>query len=409
MQQAQGKQILEQAFAEFNQQSAQLQNAYDILQGQVGVLTEELAAARSERIKQLAEKERLASRLERLLEALPGGVVVLDGDGKIIEFNPAALHMLGEPLLGRDWQNVIKRACATNADGELRLADGKRISLSTRRLVVEPGQILLLTDVTETRQLQTLLERNQRLSEMGQMAARLAHQIRTPLSSAMLYSSHLQRSTLAADKRQRYAGKVTARMQQLERMVDDMLVFARGGRSASEAFSAAGLLNDVSQALEAQLGDNDLITVNIEPTIVPLHGNREALLGALCNLGSNALQAGDGGAVVSFTARAGSNEDVEIIVEDDGPGMSKETQARVFEPFFTTRPAGTGLGLAVVQSTARAHGGEVSVESRLGEGTSFTIRISNGTTDQALPSAVNQGAAEAAHGQTDALYLPTAC
>ncbi|NNF16998.1 MAG: PAS domain-containing protein [Gammaproteobacteria bacterium] len=390
MNQADGAQILKQAFAAFNEQSVQLENSYRELQEQVEVLTRELAAARSERLLQLAEKERLASRLERLLDTLPGGVVVLDGEGRISEFNPVALEMLGEPLQGREWRDVMKRARATNAQGELQLESGRRISLARRRLVAEPGQIILLTDVTETRHLQSLLERNQRLSEMGEMAARLAHQIRTPLSCAMLYSSHLQRTTLTTERRQRYAGKVTSRLQQLERMVDDMLVFARGGRSASEAFSVTGLFDEVAQVLEAQLGHADRIIIDDCTDIAPLRGNREALLGALCNLGNNAIQAGDGNAIIRFTAASLPGGDVELTVIDNGPGMPAKTRARIFEPFFTTRPGGTGLGLAVVRSTARAHGGDVTVKSTPGTGTSFRLRLANGARDKALPSGCGQ-------------------
>lgn len=387
MQQAQRKHILEQAFAAFNKQSAELQNSYRELQQQVAVLTVELAAARSERLQQLAEKERLASRLERLLEALPGGVVVLDGDGRITEYNLAALQMLGEPLQGREWRDVLQGAKATNADGELILQRGKRISLARRRLVAEPGQIILLTDVTETRQLQSMLARKQRLSEMGEMAARLAHQIRTPLSSAMLYCSHLQRREISTEQRKRYAGKVSARVQQLERMVDDMLVYARGGRCASDAFSIADLFDDVIQVLEAQLGPADRIETSVREGIPPLQGNREALVGALCNLGNNAIQAGDGKAQIRLTAELADDGSIDMSVEDDGPGMDAATLARIFEPFYTTRPAGTGLGLAVVRSTAQAHGGDVRARSEPGIGTRFTLNIANGVEDRALPSA----------------------
>ncbi len=387
MQQAHGKELLEQAFQAFNQQSAQLQDSYKELQERLAVLTVELAAARSERLQQLTEKERLASRLERLVEALPGGVIVLDGNGVITEYNLAALQILEEPLQGREWRNVIQRADVTNAEGELLLDCGKRISLARRRLVAEPGQIILLTDVTETRHLQSLLERNQRLSEMGEMAARLAHQIRTPLSSAMLYSSHLQRHQITTQQRQRYAHKVSARMQQLERMVDDMLVYARGGRCASDAFCVKDLIEEVAQVLEAQLGRNDRIETRIAEDLPLLHGNREALHGALCNLGNNAIQAGGGSAVVTLSVRESEDGDLELVVEDDGPGMNASTLQRIFEPFYTTRPAGTGLGLAVVRSTAQAHGGDVNVESEPGKGTRFTLRISNGDRDQALPSA----------------------
>ena len=207
MQQTPHAEILEQAFAAFNAHSAQLEDAYRELKSQVGVLTRELAAARRERERQQAEKQRLARRLDGLLGALPGGVLVLDGDGRIFECNTAATALLGEPLLEQRWQDVVTRAGAVLADGELTLANGRRVGISRRRLDGEPGHILLLTDVTETRRLQALLARNERLSEMGEMAARLAHQIRTPLSLRRALQLAPVARCAARRERQRYARK----------------------------------------------------------------------------------------------------------------------------------------------------------------------------------------------------------
>src|SRR5690606_13169564 len=124
------------------------------------------------------------------LDILPGGVVVLDGRGRVIEANPLALELLGEPLLGVFWREVIQRSFAPRADDghEISLQDGRRLSLATRSLAGEPGQLILLTDLTETRRLQDELARHARLSALGRMVASLAHQIRTPLSTALLYA-----------------------------------------------------------------------------------------------------------------------------------------------------------------------------------------------------------------------------
>ena len=385
MQTVNNAQSLEQAFAAFNAHSAQLEDAYGKLREQVDVLTRELAAARSERLRQLREKERLASRLERLLDALPGGVLVLDGAGAITQCNPVAVEILGEPLLGRRWRDVIDRAQATDAHGELEFENGRRVSVARRDLVAEPGQIILLSDVTETRRLQTLVERNQRLSEMGEMAARLAHQIRTPLSSAMLYASHQRRPALPAEKRGRYADNTVARLQQIERMVGDMLTFARGGRGGEAQFDVGRLLAEAGQMLEPQLTDGDRILIEDGASIGAARGNYEALLGALGNLAANALEAGDGNACVRLSAHRSADDEVCLVVADDGPGMGPEVVARIFEPFFTTRPGGTGLGLAVVRSTARAHGGDVDVYSAPGGGTRFVLRLGQSEVDAALP------------------------
>lgn len=388
-------QELEQAFAAFNQHSLQLEGAYADLKKRVSVLTAQLAAAHSERLKQLAEKERLASRLEELLSLLPGGVLVLDHEGIVREHNPAALALLGEPLLGRSWHEVVQRACETQADGELVLASGRRVSVTRRSMPAEPGHILLLTDVTETRDLQSLVARNQRLSAMGEMAARLAHQIRTPLASAVLYTSQMEHASLDSEGRARFARKSLSRLRQLERMVNDMLVYARGGRSDVQSLSTAEILAEVRQLVQPQLPSGGSIEVVIDTDsfsagdaggIAELQGNREALAGALANLATNAIQAAGDDVALTLSAACGDDGSHLFSVKDNGPGLPADLRDCVFEPFFTTRPDGTGLGLAVVRSVARAHGGDVWVEDAPGGGALFGIRIPNDSGSGALPS-----------------------
>lgn len=379
---------LEQAFRAFNQRSLELEASYRELESRVALLNKELAAARSERFQELVEKERVAGRLEQLLEALPGAVVVLDGSGVVQECNPGAVAMLGKPLVGIPWREVADRAFTQleDTDGELTLRGGGRISISQRSLLIEPGQILLLTDVTETRRLQEALERKERLSSMGETAASLAHQIRTPLASAMLYASHLSGRELPERERQRFAAKVLARLRHLDRMINDMLVFARGGRAGHGEISVGELLKEVASALEPQLSDGDTITLHVGPEIECVAGHYEALTGALLNLANNALEAAEGTARVRLEARLEGPDQLVLLVEDEGDGMTPETAARVFDPFFTTRPDGTGLGLAVVHSIAIAHGGDAWVESTPGVGSIFGIRVPIKCGQDALPS-----------------------
>ena len=182
-------QDLHEAFHVFSQISERLTESYRGLEERVAVLTKELAAARSERLQQLAEKEQLANRLRQLLDAIPGAIVVLDGNDIIQDYNPGAVELLGEPMLGEKWADVAKKSITgMSSDGYYAtLSDGRQVGISSRALGTEPGRILLLKDDTETRRLQEMLSRHQRLSAMGEMVARLAHQIRTPLSSALLY------------------------------------------------------------------------------------------------------------------------------------------------------------------------------------------------------------------------------
>ena len=238
-----GRAGLDQAFALFNQMSTQLNQSYSMLEARVSELKGQLALVSAQRMQELAEKERLANRLQSLLDLLPGGVIVIDGQGVVREANPAARGLLGQPLVGMLWRQVIARCFAPRKDDghEISLRDGRRLSIATRSLNGEPGQLVLLNDLTETRRLQDQLARHERLSALGRMVASLAHQIRTPLSAAMLYAGHLSEQALPLEQQQRFAGRLKERLQELENQVRDMLVFARGDLPLPDRLSPAEL------------------------------------------------------------------------------------------------------------------------------------------------------------------------
>lgn len=139
---------LEHTFALFNQMSTQLNASYSMLEARVTELKGQLALVSAQRMQELAEKERLANRLQSLLDLLPGGVIVIDGQGVVREANPVARSLLGRPLVGMLWREVIARNFAPREDDghEISLKDGRRLSIATRSLHAEPGQLVLLTD-----------------------------------------------------------------------------------------------------------------------------------------------------------------------------------------------------------------------------------------------------------------------
>ena len=384
-------QELQDAFGAFNQLSAQLTESYQQLEVRVAGLTSALEAEQDERIKELTEKERVASRLASLLHALPGGVVVIDGEGKVQEHNPAAELLLGQPLLGLPWSEIIKRSFAPrNDDGhDISLVDGRKVNISTCPLGSEPGQILLITDVTEIRHLQDRTGQQQRLAAMGKMAASLAHQIRTPLSSALLYVSNLKRQVLSDEDRFSLTEKMTSRLRHLEQLIEDMLMYSREGKVGEELFSSQNLLDELYQGLEPQLEltQTRFSSTNKERDLM-IHGNRQMLLSALTNLAMNAMQAmkecdkTETKKIEVIISK--ENNNVCIALQDNGPGIPPEVQDQIFDPFYTTRTQGTGLGLAVVQAVAKAHDGKVMLESMPNKGSTFKIT---------LPIASNQTAA----------------
>nr|WP_326491933.1 ATP-binding protein [Stutzerimonas sp. R40042] len=359
----------------FDRISGQLSESEGLLYTRVAELQGRLAEAGELRRQEFEEKERLAQRLRNVLDLLPGGVVVIDGQGVVCDANPVALELLGEPLTGALWREVIARSFAPRRDDghEISLRSGRRLSIATRSLSGEPGQLVLLTDLTETRRLQDQLARHERLSALGRMVASLAHQVRTPLSSALLYASHLEQGGLSEELQQRFAGNIKARLHELEHQVRDMLVFARGDLPLNDRLSPFALMAALRSAADSQV-QGTTVRWQCEVRDGELLCNRDTLVGALLNLIENARQASNGDLrlKVHFYRRAST---LRICISDNGCGIAADVLARLGEPFFTTRATGTGLGLAVAQAVARAHRGGLQLRSRPGRGTCALLTL----------------------------------
>ncbi|MFA5243252.1 MAG: ATP-binding protein [Sulfuricella sp.] len=374
-------QELEQAFSLFNEASAQLTGAYHELQGQVERLTGELAVANGALRRQYLEKEALSQRLAMLLAALPAGVVVVDGAGRVSDANAAARRLLGDALVGQEWGAALERSLcqtATPHEWEMTAEDGslRRLNLSINPLDSLGGRIVLLHDITEAYQMAQDLQRHQRLSAMGEMAAGLAHQLRTPLSTALLYTANLSKPGLAEMDRARFAEKAVARLRHLEHLIQDMLSFVKGQAGTREILPLAGLLTELVQIMEPQMHERGVVLrVEDDYPACVLRADRKALTGALLNLLENALQASDAGSKVVLRAKQIENGMLQLSVSDAGRGFDATVSGRLFEPFFTTRNEGTGLGLAIVRNVVEAHGGKVEARSAPGEGSEFVLRL----------------------------------
>jgi two-component system sensor histidine kinase FlrB len=359
----------------FNQMSRQITDSYRTLESRVNQLSGELTAETRQRQHELEEKERLADRLSTLLSALPAGVIVLDSQGAVAQCNPAAVALLGEPLEGERWVSVIQRCFAPRRDDghEVSLKDGRRVSIEIRTMENEPGQLILLTDLTETRQLQSQLAHAQRLSAMGRMVASLAHQIRTPLSAAILYGGHLSQPDLDEELRERCASRLMSRLTHLESQVRDMLTFARGETRLAEKLSSEQVREGLQAAADGlSLGEGQQVSVTAHGPQILLMCNREALVGACINLVNNSLEAGANRVALTL---ATAGDELEIAVVDDGPGFSQGQVNELMEAFYTTKSHGTGLGLAVVQAVVKAHNGQFSLTAMPRGGACASIRL----------------------------------
>lgn len=373
------KEGLQATFELFNRMSDDLSDSYRALEGRVSALTDELDRVNLQREQEVRSKEQVTARLSNLLDLLPGGVVVLDRWGTVSQINPAGEELLTTGLEGRKWVDIIAEFFAPQKDDghEISMKNGKRVSLSTRSLEEETGQIILLTDQTETRRLQEQLSRGQRLSALGRMVSALAHQIRTPLSAAILYAGHLSERDLTSEQTKRFSQKIVSRLNNLEQQVRDMLVFAKGDVTLSDSMTIGSMLEELKIAVDVPLSANQaslLISNDLSDTRIVC--NSQTMIGALSNLVNNALQASDMGANIQLNTRR-ENNDIVISIEDSGCGIPENIMQRLQqeEAFVSTKSQGTGLGIAVVRAVVKAHQGEFELLSKEGQGTQASIKL----------------------------------
>ncbi|HMV06971.1 MAG TPA: ATP-binding protein [Accumulibacter sp.] len=382
-------QELQKAFDVFNQVSLALSESYQALQTRVESLTNELAVANGELRRQYEEKEALSERLALLLDALPAGVVVLDGEARVSEANPAARALFGLAVIGRRWPELARQQLAATEAPDEWLCAARRLAITESALDSAGGRILLIHDVTAAHALKSELERNRRLAAMGEMAAALAHQLRTPLATALLYSANLAQAELGAAARVRFAEKATAQLKRLERLIQDVLLFARGERIGRDRVSLRELFGEATQSVEALFREQGVsfrvLGATGEAGAALIVGSRKALAGALVNLLENALQACSAGGDVTLAGEWQAGQ-VAISVRDSGAGIAPEIQGRIFEPFFTTRGQGTGLGLAIALAVVRSHGGTMQLRSVLGHGCEFVITLPSSPAGEAIDS-----------------------
>ncbi|MFT6270678.1 MAG: two-component system sensor histidine kinase FlrB [Alphaproteobacteria bacterium] len=356
-------------------------------------------------------------RFSHLLSIMPAGVLVVDKKGLVSLANQQAISLLGEPLIGEAWRDVIGRVFAPKDDDghEVSMSNGKKVKIDISPLTEEKGQLIVITDLTETRELQSRVGHMQRLSSLGKMVASLAHQVRTPLSSALLYAENLKSMSLQNDMASRFSEKLSLRLRELESQVNDMLLFAKS--SDNQIVSSLPTLDILKQSIaqtEAQLTqanigfkvennytneaadsraqtDCDTADNNNDNYIL---GNLTAVTGAITNLISNAMQALEQQRnvnasrnvigrsaelpqiIVSVSDEYVNEQDYCVFtVTDNGKGLAQKDINRLFEPFYTTKSQGTGLGLAVVSTVAKSHKGFVKCGNTQTNGAFFSLYI----------------------------------
>ncbi|MEW6358850.1 MAG: ATP-binding protein [Planctomycetota bacterium] len=346
----------------------------------------------------------LASRLgraniirEALLRDMSEGVIAIDTAGTLIFVNEKAKTMLGfsedTNLTGKRWDEVFKRQ-SDKILKEVLLSDSRgeheieietpagKVLVNVRTSVLyddRKQRIGILGDLTPRVRMEQAEKRADYMEEIAELAAGIAHEIRNPLASIRSCVQELGRMEIADPDSRQLMDIVCSESDRLDGIISDFLQFARMRPANPKRCEINAVIEEFLVLLEKHIGDKP-VDVHFESN-GPLYcmGDIEQLKQVFLNLGANAIDAMPNGGRLRIAAamhrREGNREGVEISFSDTGRGISPDKIARIFSPFFTTKPTGTGMGLAVVRRIIRAHGGEVSVESMPGLGTTFRVWV----------------------------------
>lgn len=328
-----------------------------------------------ERLQDLLFKEKETELLTAIFEYVPAGVVYLDPFGIVQRANKKALEFLEEPLLGESWVSIIARAFKPQHDDgcDVSLYNGRRVSIDIHSIQEPAGQIVVLYDQTEKRAYHEKASRQERLLAMGKMLASLAHQLRTPLSAAILHASHLTKPNLSDEQRDKFTHKILARLYDLEQQISDLLFFARGGNPILTACALDQMVKEIASRLVNRLQESEVsLLIDNQVGELLLACNEISLKGAIENLIINAIEASPRFAKITLRL-ALLNGEVVISVIDKGIGIEKEQFNNIKKPFYSTKSNGTGLGLAVVDAVVNAHHGRLEMTSVAMQGTTVNI------------------------------------
>ncbi|HEX6135817.1 MAG TPA: ATP-binding protein [Longimicrobiales bacterium] len=343
-----------------------------------------------------------------ILDAIDTALVTVDGEGRLQYMNTAAVKLLGigaddvevrpvleelersAPGLGR----LVRRTATTRtAVGrfEIRRSSGEGARyLSVRTTLLDRGEVPSVTaviqDVTETKQIDELIRRAERLEAVAALGASLAHEIKNPLASIRSAAEQLGGTKLKAEDREKLHRLIVAESERVSRLLTEFMDFSRLDAQRWAAVDLGAIARDAIDLVTRHPDRGAGTRIEYEQPRVPVvvDGDHDLLHRALFNLVLNAVQhAGASGVVQVEVGHPDGDmphtvelpEPVRVRVRDNGPGVREEDLPRLFDPFFTRRSGGTGLGLALVHRAVEAHRGTILVDSAAGGGACFTIYL----------------------------------
>ncbi len=332
-----------------------------------------------------------------ILENMADAVLVVEAAGKIMLWNRRASELFGraeEELLGKKLTEIdepcfasfqkFQNSASFQLDQEILCTiGGKRKIISARfsRLQSPEGKgplwVAIFRDVTERRNFEERLQRQEKLSAMGELAAGVAHEIRNPLNAIGMIAQRFRKEFTPVEDVEEYRKLtqiVVSEIRRVNQIIQQFLQFARPPKLDRTLASVDDFLQEVLSLVEAQAQTKGIqIKAELQASAkIPMDKNQ--LKQAFLNLLQNALEATPNGGEISLKSSA-SQDEVDIEVSDSGHGIPEEQLPKIFNLYFSTKPSGTGVGLSLVNQIISAHGGSISVESKVGKGTTFFISL----------------------------------
>ncbi len=338
--------------------------------------------------------------LEMVLSSIPGGVVVIGQNNRIWMLNNPARRLLpllySDPVGKKAWEvlalqelaNYVKTALEEDRGASMRdfsvRSKGGSITLSCGVLtLVDRGKIkgsmLYVEDVTEVRAEEARLKRAEGLASLTTMAAGVAHETKNPLASMGIHIQLIRRKIETGNVRpDEFYDTLEILEEEVERLnniVSDYLFTVRPITPNPRLADINAIITDLLQFLRFEVEKNEVhVILLLDDTIPAIPLDESAMKRVLLNLVKNALAAMPDGGEIRFETRL-ENENICITIADTGHGIPASIQGKVFEPYFTTRDTGSGLGLSVVYKVIKEHGGDLQMDSVKGRGTKFHITI----------------------------------
>ncbi len=334
---------------------------------------------------------------DSLVNHMPIGLVAMDPGKRIIAFNETAEALFGLPagdVLGRTSEETLPEIITETTEGlgatqqileketDCPVSRERTIPLSiiATRLQDDEGNffgyVILFRDLTEVQHLKRELERNRRLAAIGSLASGVAHEIRNPLSSIKGFATYLRERYRDNPEDLQVTDIMIQEVERLNRVIGQLLEFSRPLILNRKEATIEPILRHAMKMIEIQALEKGVsLEVDFGRMVPDLLLDSDRMTQVFLNLTLNALNAMEKGGTLSLRVTQSGDRTVRVDISDTGTGIGKEELGRIFDPYFTTRPSGTGLGLPIAQRIVEAHGGEILVSSEPGRGTVFSVLL----------------------------------